>query len=86
MVKLQTRMNVKLEKLTYFFTNEWQFFDKNVAELWNSMTISDQNTFQFDVKIIDWNDYIRSYCCGIRKYLLKQDSNSLPECRQNMRK
>lgn len=60
--------------MKYFLINEWQFEDRNVRELLESMTDKDKNEFNFDVKSIDWDLCVENYVLGATKYLLQKES------------
>ncbi|CAG2161713.1 unnamed protein product [Oppiella nova] len=42
--------------------------------------------FHFDIRTIHWPTYWGDYVLGTRKYILKEDNNTLPEARSNLRK
>ena len=41
------------------------------------MSGDDGNTFNFSVRQIEWESYMENYVTGVRKYLLKDNQNTL---------
>ncbi|XP_028031416.1 fatty acyl-CoA reductase wat-like [Bombyx mandarina] len=70
-------VNTKVYKtnvaLSYFSSKTWYFQDKNMEELFNNLSKTDQVIFNFDVASINWVEYINVWCLGIRKYLLEDN-------------
>lgn len=64
--------------------NQYNFDDKNFRNLLSTMNDEDREIFAIDTNVIDWNTYMDNYCLGIRNYLLKQNPNSLVNCRKQM--
>lgn len=42
--------------------------------------------FNFDVRQLNWLDYIENYVLGIKKYLLKEDMAGVPEAKQHLKR
>lgn len=87
---IMTRIQDKLRKaatcLEYFTSCEWQFDDSNVKKLNETMCETDREEFNFDVSKIDWEKYIENYVLGIRKFIFKEDLDSIEKARKNMRR
>lgn len=67
--------------------HEWIFENTNVAELLQDVReATDGEEFRLDITTMNWDDYIRQYMFGIRKYVLKDDLDSLPAARRTMKK
>lgn len=43
-------------------------------------------TFNFDVRQLNWPEYIENYCLGTKKYVLNEDMSDIPAARQHLRK
>lgn len=84
MVKVQDKIAKAVECLEYFTTHQWRFKDDNVRSLINALSEKDRENFQFDVKAIEWEDYLERYVLGFREFLFKQSPESLPSSRKNM--
>uniref|UniRef100_A0A8C1J0I1 Fatty acyl-CoA reductase n=1 Tax=Cyprinus carpio TaxID=7962 RepID=A0A8C1J0I1_CYPCA len=46
----------------------------------------DEVTFNFDVRQLNWPEYIENYCIGTKKYVLNEDMSDIPAARQHLRK
>ncbi len=42
--------------------------------------------FNFDLRDLDWEEYINIFCMGTKRYLLKEDMANLPRARQQMKR
>ena len=46
------------------------------------MDPEDKKIFFMDIRVISWDDYLRSYILAARKYCLKDDPSTLPRARR----
>lgn len=60
----------------------WNFKNENIKSLWNEMTENDKILFNFDIRSVEWDQYLSNYIKGARVYFLKDDMSSLPEARK----
>ncbi|XP_075232805.1 fatty acyl-CoA reductase wat-like [Lycorma delicatula] len=76
------KISEKIEKFTklvsYFSIRQWEFYDKNTQDLWESLNQKDKEIFPFNVEELNWEEYFYNYMRGARKYLLKDDLSSIP--------
>ncbi|VEN56723.1 unnamed protein product, partial [Callosobruchus maculatus] len=86
MVKIQNKLTKAATCLEYFTTQEWQFNDENVRNLVSTLSEVDKEVFCFDVAKIDWDKYIEDYVLGIRRFIFKEETTSLPKARRQMSK
>nr|XP_022899728.1 putative fatty acyl-CoA reductase CG5065 [Onthophagus taurus]XP_022899729.1 putative fatty acyl-CoA reductase CG5065 [Onthophagus taurus] len=84
LAKIQDKLCRAAKCLEYFTTHEWQFEDNNVRTLTMAMSDSDRKEFCFDVSQINWEEYIENYVLGIRKFIFKEDLDTLPKARKHM--
>ncbi len=84
--KLYNRAHRAMSCLEFYTMRQWHFVSRNPLQLSNKMSAEDRSTFNFDVRQIDWESYMESYVIGVRKYLLKDDSNTLTFARTNMKR
>lgn len=71
----------------YFARHEWNFETTNVRELLAEVQAAkDGAEFRVDVRAMVWDEYIREYMLGIRKFVLKDDVETLPAARATVRK
>jgi len=65
--------------------NEWKFYVENMTELIKFVkTSEDCDTFNVDIKNLDWDMYLHQYILGIRKYILKDNPNTLNKARNRV--
>ncbi|XP_041970545.1 putative fatty acyl-CoA reductase CG5065 [Aricia agestis] len=86
MIKVHNKLEKASACLTYFTTRQWSFADNNVQALCAALSPEDRTTFDFDVRNIDWEAYIEAYVLGIRRFLFKEDPNTLPKSRKVIRR
>jgi len=68
--------------LSRFSTQEWKFHDSNVRSLLSSLSPEDQELFYFDLTQLQWQQYLADYMAGMRYFLLKEDTSTIPEARK----
>lgn len=83
-VNVQNKIAKAVECLEYFATRQWRFKDDNVHGLLNTLSPKDREIFVFDVRNINWNNYVERYVLGFREFLFKQRPESLPTSRSRM--
>ena len=81
-----SRIRQMTETLTPFTSNEWRLNDANVCALYERLPSQDRQLFQFDVAMIDWNEYIRNYIIGSRIYTLRDEARNVPAALATLRK
>jgi Male sterility protein. len=74
MIKIYNKMEKLTLLLKSFTMCQWNFDDTNVQRLWQQLEAKDQKLFPFNVKDLDWDDYVENNARGIRLYVL-QDKN-----------
>ncbi|CAG9794397.1 unnamed protein product [Diatraea saccharalis] len=79
--KAYTKISKFSDVLSYFSTQQWKFYNKNVQELYEELCDADKQIFDFNMSSLDWNDYFYSYVRGIRIYLLKDPLETVPSGR-----
>lgn len=43
-------------------------------------------TFNFDVRQLNWAEYMENYCMGTKKYVLNEAESGLPAARKHLNK
>lgn len=67
--------------------HEWKFETANVIELLQELHgAKDGAEFRMDISTMNWDEYIRNYMLGIRKYVLKDDNGTLGNARKQITK
>lgn len=64
LVMIYNRMTKMITTLKPFTTNQWLFKCSNVTDLYESLTPIDQEIFNFDIRQVRWDDYLRRYYVG----------------------
>jgi alcohol-forming fatty acyl-CoA reductase len=65
--------------IEYFSMREWQFETKNVNVLWHRLDERDKQLFFFDMRQLNWDYFLEHYFRGVRKYLLNDPLETVPE-------
>lgn len=85
MVKIVKRFQRAAETGQFFAMNEWKFYNDNMIELVKFVKSSaDCNKFNIDFKTLDWDAYLQKYMLGIRKYILKDDLDTLKKAQSRL--
>ena len=66
----------------FLYQRYWIFKSENIVKLWSKLSDRDREIFFFNIKDIDWKSYSEAYILGTRKYILKEDIDTLPEGRK----
>lgn len=67
--------------------HEWNFDTGNVMDLLKEVgSTKDGAEFNFDISSMNWDDYIKSYMFGIRKYVLKDNLDSMENAKKTVKK
>ncbi|XP_032515546.2 putative fatty acyl-CoA reductase CG5065 [Danaus plexippus] len=70
--KIQAKVLFIRDTLEFFTSNNWSIRAPQTIALANSLSSSDRILFPFNPTEIVWNEYIPTYCQGIRQYLCKK--------------
>ncbi|XP_043685230.1 fatty acyl-CoA reductase wat-like isoform X1 [Vespula pensylvanica] len=81
LLKIYNKIHKMSDVLRHFSTIEWNFMNERWNELTRKLTSEDRELFFCDVKGLVWNNYFMSYVLGIRKYILKDPIETLPQAR-----
>lgn len=76
MVRITRRMHHGYEILKPFTTQDWTFNSDNVLAMIDSMSDSDRQRFNFDMRRLDWNVQAQRVYHGARYYILKQEDSA----------
>ena len=70
---------------TSFFTiRQWRIVSNNFINLLDRLSEEDRRIFYFDVRDIDWKTYTEDYALGVRRYILKDNDDTIPAARISM--
>lgn len=86
LVRIHQRLQKAVSCLEFFTTHEWKFKNTNVQKLFSELDPNDQKTFYFDVSRLEWRSYIESYILGTRRFVLKDDPNTIPSAKKQLKR
>uniref|UniRef100_A0A665VQ65 Fatty acyl-CoA reductase n=1 Tax=Echeneis naucrates TaxID=173247 RepID=A0A665VQ65_ECHNA len=86
MMRIFNRLHKAISLLEYFSSQDWEWNSDNMNMLMSQLTPEDRKTFNFDVRQLNWPEYIENYCIGTKKYVLNEDMSDIPAARQHLRK
>lgn len=85
-MRIFNRLHKAISLLEYFSSQDWEWNSENMSMLMSELTPEDRKTFNFDVRQLNWPEYIENYCIGTKKYVLNEDMSDIPAARQHLRK
>ncbi|XP_060831017.1 fatty acyl-CoA reductase 1-like isoform X3 [Bombus pascuorum] len=78
LMKLLKNGNKLFTSLQYFILHEWTFQRDNCSDLARKVKmLNDSDKVKLDLEDMNWNKYVAIYLMGIKKFILKEDFNSL---------
>ncbi|XP_076862675.1 fatty acyl-CoA reductase 1 isoform X1 [Brachyhypopomus gauderio] len=86
MMRIFNRLHKAIGLLEYFSSQDWEWNSDNMNMLMNQLSAEDRRMFNFDVRQLNWPEYIENYCIGTKKYVLNEDMSDIPAARQHLRK
>lgn len=86
MVRFLEQSKSAMEAVRFFTTQTWEFSSNNMILLHDRLSPFDRQTFDIDIRKIDWESYWENYLLGVRRYLFKQDPSTLPESRKRLKR
>ncbi|CAK9831537.1 Putative fatty acyl-CoA reductase CG8306 [Anthophora retusa] len=81
LVRLHTNVNNSLDRLKRFIFTEWKFHNPRTIELHDSLSDSDKELFNLDIKSLVWEDYFVDLTQGVRTYLNNESPKTLAKAR-----
>ncbi|XP_077270764.1 fatty acyl-CoA reductase 1 isoform X1 [Temnothorax americanus] len=85
MVKVAKRFERAAKTGEFFAMNEWKFYSGNMTKLVKFVRASeDCDNFDVDIRNVDWDMYLHQYMLGIRKYILKDNLDTLNNARNRL--
>lgn len=70
----------------FFSLHEWDFHVENQKMLSLDLPAKERAEFLTDVSSLFWDDYIKQYMLGIRKYVLMDSVETLPSAKQKLQR
>lgn len=85
MLKIYNRFKLAAKTGEFFALHQWNFASDNVQCLQQALDNSaDQELFNVDISMLNWDAYIKKYIQGIRKYVLKDPVETIPSARKKL--
>jgi len=85
MLKIYHRFKMAAKTGEFFALHQWNFTSDNLQYLQQAMDNSaDQELFNVDISMLNWDAYIKNYISGIRKYVLKDPVETIPSARKKL--
>lgn len=81
LLKIYKKIHKFSRVVSFFCTNEWSFINDNTQRLWGELSPKDQEMFHFNMKDLDWKEYMSHYIHGMRTHLFKDDDSTLKSAR-----
>ncbi|XP_075545891.1 fatty acyl-CoA reductase 1-like [Dermacentor variabilis] len=85
-VKLYKNVRKRMDVVQYFTTHGWLFRTNNVVGLARELSPKDKQSFNIDMRSLEWQSYWDQYSLGIRKYIFKAKDSELPNARRHLRR
>jgi len=83
-VSLYNKIHRASSCLNFYVVREWKFVSNNPIQLLEEMSVEDRRDFNFDVREINWESYVTNYILGCRRFLLKDNIQTLQTARRNL--
>ncbi|XP_068987089.1 putative fatty acyl-CoA reductase CG5065 [Bombus flavifrons] len=78
LMKLLKNGNKLFTSLQYFILYEWTFQRNNCSDLARKVKmLNDSDMVKLDLRDMNWEQYVAIYLMGIKKFILKEDVNSI---------
>ncbi|XP_059480684.1 putative fatty acyl-CoA reductase CG5065 [Neocloeon triangulifer] len=86
MVKICQKTMKSAKAGEFFSTHQWNFGATLMENLDLNLNKTDRELFPVNVKTIGWEEYIKIYVTGIRKFILKDELSSLTMAQKKLKK
>lgn len=86
MCYIYQKLSHRFRDSEFFLSNVWNFHANNFLGLLQSMSEEEKEIFDFDLRNIDYSEYLDNIVFNIRTNLLKESPSSIPEARSRMEK
>ncbi|XP_076163793.1 putative fatty acyl-CoA reductase CG8306 [Ptiloglossa arizonensis] len=81
LVRLHTNVINSLDRLERFIFTEWKFHNSHLISLHDSLSETDKELFNFNIKSLVWEDYFGNMVEGVRLYLHNESPKTLEKAR-----
>lgn len=84
MMKLARRFKMAAATGEYFANHEWQFGISEISALHSEVEATVDGSSFPHWPVFDWDSYMGTYMMGIRRFILKDSAESLPQARRKL--
>ena len=87
MQKLINKMTKSIETMNFFCLNEWSWTNTNLNKLQSTLVNTDNESlesFSFDIRSLDWKNFVEHNVLGMRHYVLKNHPDSMESSRKKL--
>ncbi|XP_049638842.1 fatty acyl-CoA reductase 2-like [Suncus etruscus] len=85
-LKIISQLMRTINMVEYFGNHSWEWSVNNMEMLMAELSPEDQKMFNFDVRRLNWLEYIENYVLGVKQYLLKEDVSGIPKAKKHLKK
>nr|XP_014092579.2 putative fatty acyl-CoA reductase CG5065 [Bactrocera oleae] len=86
MVHVQNKISTGLKLLQYYTTKDWDFRNEKFQCLSDNLNQLDREIFDTSTSQVNWEQYIRGYIIGMRKYILGENEETIPQAKKFLRR
>ncbi|KAJ8932099.1 hypothetical protein NQ314_014951 [Rhamnusium bicolor] len=86
MCTITSQINKFGDILTYFALRTFKYKSQNIRNLIIKLSDRDKKLFFFDLKELDWDEFLQTYFYGIRLYIFKESIDTLPEAKKKLKR
>lgn len=86
MVHVQNKISTGLKLLQYYTTKDWDFRNEKFQSLSDNLNQLDKEIFDTSLSQVNWEQYIRGYIIGMRKYILGENEETIPKAKKVLRR
>ncbi|XP_054709423.1 fatty acyl-CoA reductase 1-like [Uloborus diversus] len=83
-VNMYHRIHGVMNHLQYYTNRKFFFLTRNMRKLVEDMEPADAEIFPIDQNKLDWEEYMKNYVLGVRRYYLKESDSTLESSRRKM--
>lgn len=78
-VKIYRKIAKFQDAISAFFNVDYKFSNKQMTELIDQLPEKERDVFECDIRKIVWDDFWPCYIKGLRKYMMKEDEDTISE-------
>jgi fatty acyl-CoA reductase len=71
MWKMYQKVHKSIDVMSYFCNQQWKFNNDNMQNLLGKMSPQDKHLFNFDITLVEWEEFVFSAVRGLRLYIME---------------